>query len=224
MLIQIKSDQEPAIAAVQEHIRLHRIGHATLTNSPVGQSECNGRAENAIRRVEEKTRTLMAQLEEGVGQKVPKGSNIISWMARWAVELISNYSSGYDGKSPYERLRGESSKVPIAIFGESVLYLPLKTAKTLKEQAQPKMKKGIWLGVVERTEESIIGTEKGIVKCRTVSRRPEDSRWDKDMVIGLQGSPRSPVPGIKGDHIPVEIKDDGSLTTIEEETEEKELR
>ena len=65
--IQIKSDQEPSIVAVQEHIRLNRKASTIPTNSPVGESECNGRAENAIRRVKEKTRTLMAQLEDGIG-------------------------------------------------------------------------------------------------------------------------------------------------------------
>lgn len=159
-MIQIKFDQEPAIVGIQGHIRLHRTGPTILTNSPVGESECNGRAENAIRRVKETIRTMMAHFEEGIGQKIAKGSNIISWMVRSAAELISKYSIGYDGKPPYERIRGERSKVPIAMFGETVLYLPLMTAKTLKEQAQPKMKMGIWLGAIERTEEFLIGTEK----------------------------------------------------------------
>ena len=52
---------------------------------------------------------------------------------------------GFDGKSPYERLRGERCKVPMAMFGETVLFLPLKTAKSLREDAQPKMDMGIWL-------------------------------------------------------------------------------
>lgn len=216
--IQIKSDQEPAIVAVQEYIRLHRNSQTIPINSPVGESECNGRAENAIRRVKEKVRTLMAQLEDGIGEKIQKGANIIPWMVRWAGELISKYALGFDGKSPYERLRGERCKVPMAMFGEVVLYLPLKTAKSLQEEAQPKMSTGIWLGVIERTEESIIGTEKGIIKCRIVNRLPEDQRWDKQRVLSMRGSPWSPVPSAKGDHILVEIKGTGEPTTPEEET------
>ena len=105
-------------------------------------------------------------MEEDIDQKIPKGSNIIAGMVRWAAELISKYSVGCDGKSSYERIRQERSKVPIAMFGEVALYLPLETANALKEQAQPKMRMGIWLGTIERTEESLIGTEKGVVKCR----------------------------------------------------------
>ena len=40
------------------------------------------------------------------------------------------------------------------------------------------------------------------------------------MVTKMQGNPWSPVPGVKGDHVPVEIKDDGSPTAIEEEIAE----
>ena len=80
--IQIKSDQEASIVAIQEYIRLHRKAATIPINSPVGESECNGRAENAIRRVKEKTRTLMAQLEDGIGEKISERSNIIPWMVR----------------------------------------------------------------------------------------------------------------------------------------------
>ena len=82
--VSIKSDQEPAMVALQEAIRKERQAHTISTNSPVGESECNGRAENAIRIVNDKTGILMAQLEDGIGEKVPQGFDIIPWMVRWA--------------------------------------------------------------------------------------------------------------------------------------------
>lgn len=94
--IQIKSDQESPIIAVQEYIRMHRRQPIIPINSPVGQSECNGRAQNTIRRAKERTRTPMAQLEDGIGEKVPKGAGIIRWMVRWAGEVVSKYALGYD--------------------------------------------------------------------------------------------------------------------------------
>ena len=36
----------------------------------------------------------------------------------------------------------------------------------------------------------------------------------------MRGSPWEPVPGVKGEHVPVEIKEDGNSTIIEEETVE----
>ena len=63
--IQIKSDQEPAIVNVQEEIREVRRGKTICTNSPVGESECNGRAENAVRQVQMKVRTFRADIWSG---------------------------------------------------------------------------------------------------------------------------------------------------------------
>ena len=131
--------------------------------------------------------------------------------------MITKYAPGYDGKIPYERLRNESCKVPLAMFGETVLYLPLKTAQSLTEQTQPRMKMGLWLGVMERTEETLIGTNRGVVKCRIVNRLPQDQRWSKSRVMEMKGCPWMPVPGVKSDHIPVEIRDDGSPSTQQEE-------
>ena len=70
--VQIKSDLEQAIVAVQEYIRPNSASPTIHINRPVGGSECNGRVENAIRRVKEKTRTLIAQVEDGIKERMPK--------------------------------------------------------------------------------------------------------------------------------------------------------
>ena len=118
-------------------------------NSPVGESACNGRVENAVRRIQEKMKTLRHQLEGGIKQKIPDQSPIMAWMARWAAELISKYSAGDDGKSPYERIRQEKCQVPLVPFGEKVLYLPMKTATSSK--GEPAKRPGVWFGIIERT-------------------------------------------------------------------------
>ena len=64
---QLKSDQEPAIVNVQTAIQELRPGMVIPTNSPVGESQSNGRVENAIKTIQEKTRTLRHQVEHGIG-------------------------------------------------------------------------------------------------------------------------------------------------------------
>ena len=56
--IQLKSDQEPSIINMQTAVQEIFPGMVVLTNSPVGESQCNGRVENAIKRTQEKARTL----------------------------------------------------------------------------------------------------------------------------------------------------------------------
>lgn len=86
----------------------------------------------------------------------------MAWMARWAAELISKYATGDDGKIFYERIRQARCVVPFVNFGEMITYLPMKTVK--ENKGVPARRFDIWLGIVERTEETIIGTKHGVVK------------------------------------------------------------
>ena len=212
--IQMKSDQEPSIITVQKPIQELRP-NVIPTNSPVRESECNGRVENTIRRVQEKVRTLRHQLEQGIGDKIPDDAPIMSWLVRWAAELISKYATGDDGRTPYERVRLESCAIPLVPFGETVMYLPLQIA--IGSKGEPAKKQGVWLGTIERTEETIIGTRYGVVKCRTVSGLPSNERWGRRMVLGMDGVPWETVVGRKGTHIPVEINEDGQETPVGDE-------
>ena len=201
-----KTDQEPSIVCIQPVIQeLKPI--VVFVNSPAGESACNGRVENIIRRVHEKSRTLRSHVESKIGQPIPDQTPIMIWMARWAAELISKYAPGDDGKTPYERIRQEVCQVPLVPFGEMVMYLPMKIATASKDV--PARKAGIWLGVVERTEEMIIGTKDGVVKCRIWSRMSKDDQWNRELVLHMKGLAWEPVPGKRNMHIPVDINDDG---------------
>ena len=59
--IMFKSDQEPAIVALQKEVNVRRPGVA-LENSLVGESETNGLVENAIQRVTGMVRTIKSAL------------------------------------------------------------------------------------------------------------------------------------------------------------------
>ena len=76
-------------------------------------------------------------------------------------EIVSKYHTGADRKTSYERIRGTTFKRPIVMFGESVWHPPLQAEGTKQEKGEAKMKSGIWLGVIERTEEYLISTASG---------------------------------------------------------------
>ena len=103
-----------------------------MINSPVGESECNGRVENAVRRVQEKIRVLRHQLERNIKEPLHNNSPIMAWFVRWATEIISKYAPGDDGRTPFERIMHEKCIVPLVPFGEIVLYLPPKTVRRNK--------------------------------------------------------------------------------------------
>ena len=82
------------------------------------------------------------------------------------------------------------------------------------------MFEGIWLGVNGRTEEVFVGTRRGVIKCRTVHRLPEEDRWDAKLLHEMQGTTWQPVPGYKSDHVPVEIDQDGRKVHREQEDDD----
>ena len=67
-----KSDQGASIVTLQHEIQRSRDAKTIPVNSPVGESECNGRVENAIKRVQIKYRTIKAMLEAKFGMKLTK--------------------------------------------------------------------------------------------------------------------------------------------------------
>ena len=134
--------------------------------------------------------------------------------------MLSKYSPGDDGKIPYERIRNETCMVPLVPFGEVIMYLPLKTVPHSK--GEPVKREGVHLGTNERIEESLIGTTKGVVKCRSLDRMIPTERWRREMILNMKGTIWEPVPGSDSQHVPVSIdergiahEEDDNLQTIE---------
>ena len=175
--VQIKTDQEPAMINIQTAMQELQPDCILPINSPVGESESNGRVGNAIRRVQEKIRALRHHVETKVKCRIFEGALIMAWIIRWAAELISNYVVGEVGRTPYERFRKEGCVPPLVAFGETVMYLQ----HTIFHGNKGTLAKTscVWLGVSERTEEVSIGTKQGVVKCRTVGRSGDTERWSK---------------------------------------------
>ena len=58
-----------------------------------------------------------------------------------------------------------------------------------------------------RSDETLIGTLRGVIKTRTLRRRVEEEQWDNEFARSIKGEPRQPVPGINSDHVPAAISD-----------------
>ena len=81
------------------------------------------------------------------------------------------------------------------------MHLPLDVLNTDQQKIEEKMKAGIWLGVIDRTEETLIGTELGVMKCRTIKRRPEGQQWNNGAIPAMKGIVQQPQPGVPSDRV-----------------------
>ena len=88
----------------------------------------------------------------------------------------------------------------------------------IKQQRDLVKRHGVWLGTIERTDEVLIGLARGVVKCRIVNRSTPADRWNKDVILGMQGTPWEPIPGRRITHIHVEIYEHGQEVQREDET------
>ena len=222
MRAQVETDQKPSMISLQRAIQSMRPKDAIPVNSLVGESERNGRVENAIRRVQETVRVLRHQIEYNTKSRLPETSPIMVWPVRWAAELISKYSCGRDLESPHERLHREKCVTPLVPFGEAALYLPMGTVRRDKGDVAKRF--GIWLGIIARTQEVLIGTQQGKAKCNTVTRLVDDGKWDIKQILQVKGMPWEPAPGRTDRRIPVAIveRGNGIQEAVEDDNVEQE--
>ena len=123
-----------------------RKGRAICVNSPVGESECNGRAGNAVRRVEVTFRILRPELERRIGHKISHELPTLSWLTRWTGDVLTRFTIGQGGRTAWERRRGVISTKGTVPFGDQVSYLHLKAAEVHKHKGEPRMSEGAWPG------------------------------------------------------------------------------
>ena len=77
----LKCDQENPIAAVEQEVIKNRRDVATVPrHSPVGESQSNGRVENAIRRGQEQVRAFYDQLKARTGVSLGTHHPVFEWL------------------------------------------------------------------------------------------------------------------------------------------------
>ena len=74
-------------------------------NPPAYNPESNG-AEKAVQDVSGQVRTLKLALEARIGVMIPEASAVMDWVIEHAAYVLTRFSVGHDGMTPYERLTG----------------------------------------------------------------------------------------------------------------------
>ena len=220
--IMLKSDQEPAIKDIgnktrdrawkdieelQKEIQEGCGGQVAIQHSPVGESSSNGAVENAIQRIQGQIRAIKLDIETNSGTRMTPSHPVWPWLIEYAAQTLLYWRiSGDDGLTAMQRIRGRSTTSPKPRFGEHVLYKVSKTVKLGKSEAR--WRRGVWLGIVELSDEHIIGTEIGVIKCRAVTSLPGDQRFKAEALEAMRGTPWKPSTKHSGQRLRTHIKED----------------
>ena len=212
--VAMKSDQEPSILDVKSAVKAQWRGEIVPEESPVGDSQSNGRVERAVRSAQEQVRVLKSALDARYGKKVPGDHAVLPWLMDYSGILLTRFRVGSDGKTAYQRVKGKPFKLALPEFGENVLFMLPRTKTEKKHKMDPKFETGIYVGLRQNSNELYVGNDKGVIKVRTIRRLPPASRWDNEMFGKFKGLPWRPQPDsdsveVRARFINTEI--DGSL-------------
>jgi hypothetical protein len=141
--VTLKTDQEPSIRAWARAVARHREAHTVPESSPVGDSQSNGAAEQAVGEVKKMIATLKHALSTNIKTDVEARHAVMTWLVEYAGVLITRHKVRPDGRTSFEAVRGKKASLPICGFGEKVLYLPAKTVPNRKFDY------GVYLGVLQ---------------------------------------------------------------------------
>lgn len=89
----MKSDQEPAIIRLLEHLRGYKgsdIVQIGIEHSPVHDHQANGLVERAVQTIEAQTRTMVLALEDRVQTKIDPDDDVLPWLISYSGVLITD--------------------------------------------------------------------------------------------------------------------------------------
>ena len=189
----MKTDGEPAIAALQRTVAAQRQGITKPENPPANNPSSNGACEKAVQDVSNLVRTLKLAIEARVGIAIDDDRPVVGWIIEHAAFLLSRFAEGRDGMTPIERLTGRKWTQAVAEFGE-IVAAKLALSKVGRKRGAQKNKlaarfiKTVWVGQVARTGERIVMKENGdAVRYHMIRRVPIKDRWNAEDVLNVMG-------------------------------------
>ena len=118
-----KSDGERATVAPHEAVKNSMQSDTILENSPKGDSQSNGAAENAVREAEGMKRTRKMSVEEKFRAVVDNKHVLLPWLVMHAGVMITRYETVHDGKTAYQRIKIKRPSNKMLPFGGEVICM-----------------------------------------------------------------------------------------------------
>ena len=119
----LECDNEPSTKALQDAVIHACVGVEVIPQGPPdGDHMANGRVEMAVREVKRQCRTLRISGEQNTSVRIADDSPLLSWLPRFAAQVMNKMRFGKDGKTSEMRRTGRRWRKPMAQFGEKVWF------------------------------------------------------------------------------------------------------
>ena len=116
------------------------------------------------------TRTSKVASEESLGVSISSNSPILQWLMRHQRFLRNRFVVRSIVRTPFEELTMSKFQSPLLNFGETV---HAKESGAQEGKLVSSWDLGIWMGRSTRTNDHLVDTRTGVIRARTVNRRPD---------------------------------------------------
>ena len=181
-------DNAPSTKALQDAVIHACVGVEVIPQGPPeGDHMANGRLEMAVREVKRQCRTLRISAEQNTSVRVADYSPLLSWLPRFAAQVMSKMRIGKDGKTSEMLRTGRRWRKPMAQFGENVWFR--KIGEKGASSFASRMTQGIFVGDHDRTGADLCITKNGVVRGKRWTRQTLSDAWESTNSEGLCGTP-----------------------------------
>ena len=155
--------------------------------SPVTEHAANGHVEGAIKRIAGQVRCIKDATEHKYKTQFHARDMILSWMIQHAAFLLNRYGVGKDGRTPFELAHGKPYRRVMLPFGECCQFMAVKGSGARQTKLDVRWQRGVFVGILPRSDEAIVATPDGIRKARSIRREPESTRYDLQFLNQTRG-------------------------------------
>ena len=122
-----------------------------------------------------------------IGVQLSAISLAIPFAIRHAGFVLSRFTVRPDGRTPFQYLLGTPYVSPLFMLSESVFALisdhEMRAAKLTNRWIS-----GCWWGRDASSDEHLVGTEHGLLKCRSVRKKPPGEQWSRRETVEARGT------------------------------------
>ena len=112
----MKTGGEPAMIALPTAVAGARSSRTVPRNPLAYKPQCNGSFEKAVQDVAGQMRRLTLALEARLQQRISARLQVMTWLVRCAVWVLTHYQVGHDGFTAWRRLSGRPWNGKVAEF------------------------------------------------------------------------------------------------------------
>ena len=122
----------------------------------------SARTTRGAREVKRQCRTLRISAEQNTSVRIADDSPLLSWLPRFAAQVMNKMRIGKDGKTSEMRRTGRRWKEPMAQFGENVWFR--KIGEDGVSSFASRMAQGIFVGHHDRTVAVLCISKNGVAR------------------------------------------------------------